>query len=108
MMFVRHTSVICPIIFCCCIILASCGGSAVPSATVTPRSSPTVIATPTPIPTATSTTAIIPQHYTSRTLFRGSARPDDLAFDQEGHLLFSDFYNGTISRVNSDGSITVV
>jgi len=36
----------------------------------------------------------------------GGARPDDLVFDQQGRLLFSDFYNGTVSRVNSDGSVT--
>jgi len=35
-------------------------------------------------------------------------RPDDLAFDPQGHLLFSDFYNGTISRLNPNGSVTVL
>ncbi|HZO74132.1 MAG TPA: SMP-30/gluconolactonase/LRE family protein [Ktedonobacteraceae bacterium] len=109
-MLARRTSVICPIIFFCCILLASCGGSAAPSAAATPRASPTRIATPTstPVPTATSTTGLAPQHYNSRVFYRGSARPDDLAFDQEGRLLFGDFYNGTISQVNSDGTVTVI
>jgi sugar lactone lactonase YvrE len=39
---------------------------------------------------------------------RGVGRPDDLVFDQQGHLLYSDFYNGTISRVNANGSVTVL
>jgi len=107
-MFARRTSVICPIIFFCCIILASCGGSTTPSASITPQASPTRIPTPTPTSTATSTPATAPQHYNSRVLFRGSARPDDLTFDQAGHLLFGDVFNGTISRLNSDGSITVI
>jgi len=38
----------------------------------------------------------------------GQLRPDDLAFDAQGHLLFSDFYHGTVSRLNADGSVTVL
>ena len=49
-----------------------------------------------------------PTHYTSQVLLSGVGRPDDLAFDQQGHLLFSDFYNGTISRLNADGSATKI
>jgi sugar lactone lactonase YvrE len=54
---------------------------------------------------ATATTAA-PQRYTAHVVLSGGARPDDLVFDQQGRLLFSDFYNGTVSRVNSDGSVT--
>ena len=39
---------------------------------------------------------------------RGVGHPDDLAFDAQGHLLFSDEVNGTISRLNADGSVTVL
>ncbi len=46
--------------------------------------------------------------YNARILLSGGARPDDLAFDTKGNLLFSDFYNGTVSRLNADGSITVI
>ena len=53
--------------------------------------------------TATTTA---PQRYTAHVVLSGGARPDDLVFDQQGRLLFSDFYNGTVSRVNSDGSVT--
>ena len=31
-----------------------------------------------------------------------------MIFDQQGRLLFSDFYNGTISRVNANGTATVI
>jgi len=41
-------------------------------------------------------------------LLSGGARPDDLTFDQQGRLLFSDFYNGTVSRINADGSVTTI
>jgi sugar lactone lactonase YvrE len=40
-------------------------------------------------------------------VFRG-AHPDDLAFDLTGHLLFSDYTNGTISRLESPGHATVL
>ena len=38
----------------------------------------------------------------------GVGRPDDLVFDQQGRLLFSDEFNGTISRLNANGSVTVL
>jgi sugar lactone lactonase YvrE len=59
---------------------------------------------PTPLPTSDTT----PKHYKSRVFLRGVGRPDDLVFDQMGNVLFSDFYNGTVSRVNRDGSVTVL
>jgi sugar lactone lactonase YvrE len=46
--------------------------------------------------------------YTARILLQGGARPDDLALDAQGHLLFSDFYSGAVSRLNADGSVTVL
>ena len=104
-----RASVICIIIFCCLLLLSSCAQSpplpspspatAVPTSTVI--SAPPIATTVTPI--ASSTT---PQQYTSRVVLSGTARPDDLTFDQQGRLLFSDFYNGTVSRINADGSVT--
>jgi sugar lactone lactonase YvrE len=38
----------------------------------------------------------------------GVGRPDDLAFDPQGRLLFSDFYHGTISRLNANGTVTIL
>jgi sugar lactone lactonase YvrE len=35
-------------------------------------------------------------------------RPDDLAFDPQGRLLFSDEFDGTISRLNANGSVTLL
>lgn len=42
------------------------------------------------------------------TLLSGVGRPDDLVFDPQGRLVFSDFYNGTIRRINSDGTVTTI
>ncbi len=39
---------------------------------------------------------------------RGVGKPDDLVFDQQGRLLFSDEIDRTISRVNADGSVAVI
>jgi len=104
-MLTRRLACACALL--CLTLLASCGGSSGPQsaiATRTPGPSPTATGTvpsgPTPVPT--------PIRYTSRIILQGGARPDDLAFDPEGRLLFSDFYNGTVSRLNADGSVTVL
>lgn len=55
-----------------------------------------------------STLAVAPVHYTSHVVLRGVGRPDDLAIDQQGHLLFSDEFNDTISRINADGTVSLV
>src|SRR6516225_8144968 len=107
-MFVKHVSAKFIATLLCFILFTSCANST--SSTLTPTSTGitpiTPIATPTLDPTLTNTPDTTPTHYTSKILLSGVGRPDDLAFDQQGHLLFSDFYNGTISRVNSDGSVT--
>jgi len=69
----------------------------------TPSPSPTATAIPSPTPTP-----VAPAHYTSQIILQGVGRPDDLAFDQNGRMLFSDEINGTISRINVDGSVTVL
>jgi sugar lactone lactonase YvrE len=43
-----------------------------------------------------------------RVLLSGRYRPDDLTFDPAGHLVFSDSYHGTVSRLNANGSVTVL
>src|SRR5262249_28953375 len=59
-------------------------------------------------PGATNTPAVAPTHYTAHTILQGVGRPDDLAFDQHGQLLFSDELDGTISRINADGTVGLV
>jgi sugar lactone lactonase YvrE len=49
-----------------------------------------------------------PAHYTSHVLLRGVGRPDDLAFDLQGNLLFSDEFNGTVNRLNANGTVTTL
>lgn len=97
------------------------------SVAVTPTSTPTRMASPSgagspPIsspstgpgtPTASTVTPgtlpdTTPLHYRARLLLAGRDRPDDLAFDPAGHLVFSDVYHGTVSRLNADGSVTVL
>jgi sugar lactone lactonase YvrE len=60
------------------------------------------------MPTPSDTVGPTPQHYTAHVVLSGGARPDDLIFDQQGGLLFSDFYSGKVSRVNTDGSVTTI
>jgi streptogramin lyase len=62
-----------------------------------------ILPTPSPSPT---TLSLPPRTYTSHILLHNYGRPDDLAFDLQGRLLFSDEFNGTISRLNADGSVS--
>ena len=106
------------LIYClfCLMLLASCTGSTTtttptpaPTRTATlPSNTPTTTPTAAQTPTAGSTGATTPQHFRSHVLLRGVARPDDLVFDRQGNVLFSDFYNGTVSRLNKDGTATVL
>ena len=69
----------------------------------------TTTASPQPTRTGTiNTLAVVPAHYTSRVVLKGVGRPDDLAFDPQGQLLFSDEFNGTINRINADGTVSLV
>ncbi len=93
----------------CLLMLTSCEHPTTPAAVptktaVSSRTAPTV----TPTLTTSGTPDTTPTHYTSRVILSGRRRPDDLTFDPQGHLVFSDYYNGTVSRVNADGSITVL
>jgi sugar lactone lactonase YvrE len=112
-MLTHRTSVICTIVSFCLILLSSCSPSsppATPTGSMNRTSTTTVKGTSTAnvMPTLTSTPGTVPQRYISHVILSGNARPDDLTFDQQGRLLFSDFYNGTVSRVNSDGSVTQI
>ncbi|HYX50570.1 MAG TPA: NHL repeat-containing protein [Ktedonobacteraceae bacterium] len=107
-MFAKRVSAISTALLFCFVMFASCTSSISSSPTPTPnRITPTVpITSPTSESTLTSAPDTTPTRYTSNVLLSGVGRPDDLAFDQQGHLLFSDFYNGTVSRLNADGSVT--
>src|SRR5579872_6865570 len=99
----RCPTVLCTFLLLCLLALSSCSQS---SQTVTPTQTPTkppVIATsttpPTVSPTATGTPGVTPQHFKTRVILSGKRRPDDLVFDPQGRLVFSDFYSGAISRL---------
>ena len=108
-MFTKYASAVCTLILCSLVLLASCTKSP-PAITTAPTPTRPVVISPTvPLaPTVSATPATTPTHYTARVLLSGKLRPDDLAFDAQGHLLFSDFYHGTVSRLNADGSVTVL
>jgi streptogramin lyase len=91
-----------------CLLGTACSSTPQPAPGPTPRAhSPTAINKPTPTAAPTKT-AIAPQHYTARVLLQGIGRPDDLVFDQQDSLLFSDPHNGTVSRLNANGTVTVL
>lgn len=106
----KRTIVICPILLCCLFLLAACTGTTTaPPQTIVSTQSTLQTPTPTQLPpTPTDALKLVPTHYTAHTLLHGIGRPDDLAFDIQGHLLFSDFYNGTVSRVNDNSTVTVL
>ena len=80
--------------------LAACNGASTTTTGSAATATPTrAAATPASTPTG---------RYTAHLLLHGSQRPDDLTFDLQGRLLFSDYYAGTVSRLNVDGSITVL
>lgn len=109
-MLAHRARVICTILLCCLLFLVACQempklqtpGS--PGPTKLPRPTPT----PTSVPPTPAATVTAPAHFTQHILLNGVGRPDDLAFDQDGNVLFSDFYNGTISRLNANGKVTVL
>ena len=107
-MFTKRSGALYIYMLFCLILLASCTNS--PPSITTPTPSRTATAMPTVSPTLSpsSTSDTTPTHYTSNVLLSGVGRPDDLAFDRQGRLLFSDFYNGTVSRLNTNGSVTVL
>jgi sugar lactone lactonase YvrE len=93
----------------CLLILSACGsaGSAIPSSSASPVHTPSPTSTASILPTASST-EVVARHYRSHLLLRGYGRPDDLALDAQGNLFFSDAHNGTINRLNRDGTVSVL
>ena len=90
------------------ILLTSCSQASAPAnGTPEPTAArPTV--SPSLSPTLTTTPNMTPTRFTMHTVLSGVGRPDDLVFDPQGRLVFSDFYNGTIRRINNDGNVTTI
>ena len=109
-MLIYTTGLLCLILFTSC--EQTSPPAAAPTRTVTAGRDKSGPYTPTPVITPTltmnGTPDTTPTHYTSHVILSGARRPDDLAFDPQGHLVFSDYYNGTVSRLNTDGSVTVL
>src|SRR5258708_13534459 len=108
-MFTYRTSVISTGILCCLLLLAAC--SSTPSAvstTPTPSSTLTPTATSNPTMSPTQPAVSTPPNYKAHTILHDAGRPDDLVFDQQSRLLYSDAHNGTVNRINLNGTVTVV
>ena len=104
----RH-SVICTILLV--LVCAACSSSPNTSqkpASTLPATANPVTATSTKVatPVATATPASIVTRYTSRVRLSGNYSPDDMAFDKQGNILFSDVKHGTINRLNSNNTVT--
>lgn len=65
---------------------------------------PRATVTATPSPTATPG----PNSYALRVFAKGFGSPDDLALDAQGRLLFADFGNDSVGRIEPDGHISVL
>lgn len=105
----KHARDMAGVVLLCALLLISCAQSASSAATPTPGK---VSLSPSPAPSpsaqASGTPDTTPLHYKTRVLLAGKYRPDDLAFDPAGHLVFSDVFRGVVSRLNADGSVTVL
>lgn len=106
----RHHSLLHHILPLLMLIISACASSATPAPIATTPAVRAVRATAT---LASTSAAAIPSpaapiHYTMHILFHGAAHPDDLAFDNQGRLLFSDIDGGTVNRVDASGHVTVL
>ncbi|HEX7737244.1 MAG TPA: hypothetical protein VF458_20530 [Ktedonobacteraceae bacterium] len=123
-MFAKRISNIISIVLLCAFFTVACAKSTASATPPTPgpgqgqhaTSTPTSTASPsgavqmTPAPSATTNARLdsTPTHYKTRLLLVGRFRPDDLAFDPSGHLVFSDVFRGVVARLNADGSVTTL
>src|SRR5574340_150025 len=88
--------IICSSLLFCLALLTSCVQSPTTNNATPTRAAtfPTVLSTLSP--TLSATPGATPTHFKTRVLLSHFGRPDDLVFDLQGHLVFSDFYKGTI------------
>lgn len=108
-MFDKRINIMYLLFFFCLLSVLSCsqnvsgsGHSTLPQAKGT-HTKPII-----PSLTPGSTPDATPVRYQARLLLAGKYHPDDLVFDPEGRLVFSDVYRGTVNRLNADGSVNVL
>ncbi|WP_076262072.1 SMP-30/gluconolactonase/LRE family protein [Intrasporangium flavum] len=77
-----------------------------PASTSAPGATQTTAVTSSP--PAPTPTALAPRGYRTSVVHHGADHPDDLALDPTGALLYSDYTNGTVTRLAADGSTRVV
>ncbi len=85
------------------IFLAGCGGNAtLPRVVSSPTDTPPSLSTSVPTPTLAAPT------YVPTVLAQGAGCPDDVWLDGQGNLLFSDWYNGSVNQIASNGQVTSI
>ncbi len=107
----RRASLLGIYLFGCFMLLAACTPSTHSASVLEPiptRSLPETKATSTRIAVKPTVAAGSAMRYKARVLLAGGYRPDDLTFDLQGRLVFSDVYHGTINRLNANGSVTTL
>ena len=91
---------------------SSAASTTTPSAPSSPApSTPAPAPRPTSAPRQTLTSRGVgpaPTSYRTTVVHRGTDHPDDLVLDASGALLYSDYTNGTISRLRADGTGDVI
>lgn len=105
-MAVRRACIVGFLSLLCALALGSCAQVAAPGAPALTGTAGGTRPVPTAAPRIGGTPETTPARYRARLLLVGRYRPDDLAFDPAGHLLFSDVHRGTVSRLNANGSVT--
>lgn len=81
--------------------LAGSSTTSTTSSRPAPAPSPSSARTSPPAPSA-------PRAFRTTVVHHGADHPDDLALDASGALLYSDYTNGTISRLAPNGTVTVL
>jgi sugar lactone lactonase YvrE len=78
------------------------------AATSAPRGTPTSTSHAPGGSGASPTPTLLPARYTPVVLVHGFGSPDDLTVDAQGRVVFVDFGNGGVNRVEPGGQITVL
>jgi serine/threonine protein kinase, bacterial len=85
-------------------VVAACSSAATSGSRGTPTSTARSVGGSTGSPTPT----LLPARYTPVVLAHGFGSPDDLTVDAQGRVVFVDFGNGGVNRVEPSGHITVL
>jgi DNA-binding beta-propeller fold protein YncE len=103
---VKHPALLWGLALLCLLAFQACAPGSAPGVPALTGTTERTQLPSTPVPLTTGTPAGPPTRYMAHLRLSGRYQPDDLAFDPAGRLLFSDVHHGTVSRLNSNGSVT--